>query len=95
MYRVLMCTVLFFLFRTADAEEPTSTKSNPPRLSAAESLGMRAGRVLGAAKICQIDPERLQSSKHSLQWTKSVKVNPIAHQLIVICETRLIWEQMT
>ena len=61
MYRVLMCTVLFFLFRTADAEESTSTKANPPRLSAAESLGMRAGRVLGAAKICQIDPERLQS----------------------------------
>ena len=56
-----MCTVLFFLFRTADAEEPTSTKANPPRLSAAESLGMRAGRVLGAAKICQTEPERLQS----------------------------------
>ena len=56
-----MCTVLIFLFCTTDAEESTSTKAKPPRLSAAESLGMRAGRVLGAAKICQIEPERLQS----------------------------------
>jgi hypothetical protein len=61
MYRALLCTVLFFLFCTTDAEESTSTKASPPRLSAAELLGMRAGRVLGAAKICQTEPERLQS----------------------------------
>jgi hypothetical protein len=61
MYRVLLCTVLFFLFCTTDAEESTSTKASPPRLSAAELLGMRAGRVLGAAKICETEPERLQS----------------------------------
>ena len=61
LYRVLSCAVLVFSFHIVLAEERSSTAARPPRLSPAESLGTTAGRLLGAAKLCAMESDRLQS----------------------------------
>jgi hypothetical protein len=61
-YRVAVGAVLFFFFflGNATAEEPSSTKARPAKLSGAELWGTTAGRVLGAATMCGVKSERLQ-----------------------------------
>ena len=74
MYKLLICTVLL-LFGISNAQEPPPATGNPAKPSQAELVGTIAGRVLGAAKMCGIKSERLQSTaKHAF-----AAIDQIAH----------------
>ena len=74
MYKPLICTVLL-IFGISHAQEPSSTTGNEAKLSQAELLGTTAGRVLGAAKMCEVKSDRLQSiAKHTF-----AVIDQIAH----------------
>jgi hypothetical protein len=62
-YRVAVRAVLFFFVLLGDtsAAEQSSTRASPAKLSGAERWGTTAGRVLGAATMCGVKSERLQS----------------------------------